>query len=863
MSAGRARLRPAASPAAADYRLSIIDNLAPLAWFVLLAVLLTWPLVLSPFSRLGALEGAGDPYLNLWILGWDLGTISRSPLSLIDGRIFDANIFHPARQTLTYSDHFILQALLVWPLYAITGNVVFCYNVVLLGSLVGAAMAMSAFIRAVTGSRWGSVLAGTIWGFWPYHFAQLGHLQLQALYCLPLAALFLHRLVAGRTRRDALRFGLFAGLQAVASVYYGVIGSVGLAIGAVALVYGVGGRHAGRLIRLGLLAALVGLVVIAPVTWPYVQSSEREGFGRNLFEASRHAATPGSYVSAPAVNAIYGRTGLLTTEAGVESELFPGFLAIALAAFGLFSARRLGHWPLALSATAITVTGFLLSLGPDGVRPLYAFLQRVVFGFHAIRAPARFAVLVAFGVATLAAIGLRALLHARGVADDASDEPRRAVTSRATEPIDARPTTSGRAMQPTRPSWLAIAAIALVAIEYVNVPLPLVAAPALRTPTGQWLAQAPPGAVAYLPVTIDLANTPFMVESLEHRLPIVNGYSGQRPPFYPTLVDALHGFPSSEAMLALKDFTVRYVVSDAPVRGADSGEWPLVQRAHFAARAAASPGELAQPERFIYEVVWTPEAEARLGEPNVPEPPPPGAPPFAIGESLTYAVFWDGPTGRVSAGDVTLAVEAPSATPVAGAPASSETAEPVYRFSVRAKTAAWISKFFEADDRFATTVTRALMPVTHERQLREGRRRVDQTQVYDPAEGVVRVAEDPNRPPLRVWRNSRDPVSAFFYLRTLALEPGAQVQLPVNDNGRNLLLDVRAEQLERIKVGGRDEEALRVVPVLRQRVQRRAPPDIIVWLSRDGRAIPLAAEVRANFGSVRMELASASPASSR
>jgi hypothetical protein len=808
-------------------------HLAPLLWFVLLAVALTWPLALQPFSRLAALQGPGDPYLNLWILGWDLHTISRAPLDLLNGRVFDANIFHPARQTLTYSDHFNLQAIAVWPLYVLTGNIVFCYNAVLFGSLVGAAMAMYAFILGVTGSRWAAIMAGTAWGFWPYHFAHLGHLQLQALYFLPLAALALHRLVAGRTVRDAAAFGALAGAQAAASVYYGVIGSIGLAVGGVALVIGVGGRHAGKLIKRVLLSAIAALVVIAPVTWPYVESQSREGFGRNLFEAARHAATWRSYVSAPEVNLVYGRTGWLTTSAGAESELFPGFLLIALAAWGLVSARRHGGWPHALSAAAVVVTGFVLSLGPDGIRPLYAFLQRAVFGFHAIRAPARFGVLVAFGLTLLAALGLRALMR---------DGPFSRLS-------DARARKLAHAALPA-------VVILLMVGEYANAPLAWVPAPALRTAAGEWLAQAPRGAVVYLPLTIDVDNTPFMVESLQHGLPIVNGYSGQRPPFFPTIVDALHDFPSADAMFALKDFDVRYIVTDAPVV---VGDWPLVLRAHFEPRESA-PASDREAERFIYEFVWTPEAEAHLGEPTVPEPPPPGAAPFAVGETLAYTVYWDGPTGRVTAGAIDLAVESPSVA----APPASQSATPSalqlasqggYRFRLRAKTADWISRFYEADDQFITTVSPDLLPLTHERRLREGRREVDQTMVYDRREGVMRVAEDASKPPMRVWKGARDPIAAFFYLRTLALEPGAQLQVPVNDNGRNLILDVKAGAIERITSGGREVDALRVTPILRQRVERRQPPAITVWLSRDGRQVPLAAEVSAAFGDVRLELA--------
>jgi hypothetical protein len=107
---------------------------------------------------------------------------------------------------------------------------------------------------------------------------------------------------------------------------------------------------------------------------------------------------------------------------------------------------------------------------------------------------------------------------------------------------------------------------------------------------------------------------------------------------------------------------------------------------------------------------------------------------------------------------------------------------------------------------------------------------------------------------LRLWPGARDPLAAFFYLRTLALTPGTSLQVPVNDNGRNLILDVKVVGVERITIGGREQEALRVTPVLRQRLERRQPIDLTVWLSHDARHIPLAADVRAGFGTLRLEL---------
>src|SRR5204862_6683517 len=141
------------------------------------ACIFTWPLVAHPVSRLGAIEGPGDPFLNLWILGWDLRTISAHPAWLLTGRVFDANIFYPSTGTLAYSDHQLLQALAVWPLYAMSGNITLCYNAVLLLSLVLNACAMFAFVRAITGSSIAAYGAGLIWGFCPFHITHLVHLQ--------------------------------------------------------------------------------------------------------------------------------------------------------------------------------------------------------------------------------------------------------------------------------------------------------------------------------------------------------------------------------------------------------------------------------------------------------------------------------------------------------------------------------------------------------------------------------------------------------------------------------------------------------------------------------------------------------------
>jgi MYXO-CTERM domain-containing protein len=813
-------------------------------FYLAVTLIFTWPLALHPFSRLMAPVGPGDPYLNLWILGWDLRTLTTDPLAVVTGRVFNANIFYPADLTLAYSDHLILQAVVLWPLYLVFRDLTLCYNVLLFGSLLASALAMHAFTYSVTGSRWGARASGLAWGLLPYRFAHLLHLQLQGLYFLPLSFLFLHRLIAGRRRSDAVGLGVMAGLQAITSIYYGVIGAIGLVTGAAALWFAVGRWQGALFARRLLLAVLVGAVLVAPFAWPYWLVQQREGFGRNLYEASHHSASPVSYLRAPPGNLLYGRSGLLRASPtapppagqGPERELFPGFALLALAGFGFWRARRRDSWPLALSMTSVMAAGFVLSLGPDGLRPLYATLHRFVFGFQAIRAPARFGVLVAFGLACLAALGMREIAG--------TDAPR------------GRPTWRRGAVMLTGQAR-AVALLCLMGLEFLNVPLPSVPAPPRQTPAGQWLATAPErGAVLYLPFDDSgTGNTPAMVQSLEHGMPIVNGSSGQRPAFFVALVEVLNQFPSAESLWTLHDLDVRYVVSPkrveltptaggaAPAAGASLAAaapvLPLVERANV--------GGL-----WIYELRWTREAEAVLRRPELPAPPDPGPLPFRNHEEAVYEVTWLGAGNALGLTTGTATITAERVSP--GSERSGGTAPiAAYRLTVSARTADWVSRFFQAQDQFVTVADQALLPLLQEQHLREGSRRVDRSTVYDQVQRLVRVGGDVTLP---MERGARDPLTAFFYARAVPLRAGTTVRIPLSESGRNLVVELRVVGPERVSYQGRLVDGLRVEPKITARLQRRRPIEATLWLSADDRAVPLVLEISAGFGSFRAELAS-------
>ena len=284
------------------------------------------------------------------------------------------------------------------PIYAIWRDPVLCYNVVFVASLAASAWAMWWYLRQLLDDRLGPLVGGLVWGFCAYRFSHVLHLQLQALYFLPLAFGALHRVVARRRWQDGAWLGLWFGLTAVSSVYYAVIGLVALGLGGLALVAGAGRVSLGRLLAPLAVGGLVSAALVAPVLVPYVQAQQREGFVRTMDEASRHAATFASFVSEPPWRPVplapVGRTE--------EDGLLPGWGALALAMLSIAALTRSRRQPLLWTWGVVAAAGVVFALGPEGIRSVYALAHRWVFGFQAVRAPARFGVLISFGVAAAA-----------------------------------------------------------------------------------------------------------------------------------------------------------------------------------------------------------------------------------------------------------------------------------------------------------------------------------------------------------------------------------------------------------------------------------------------------------------------------
>ncbi len=496
---------------------------ATIIFFALLAIVHTWPLATDP-GHLSRNDNA-DAQLNEWIISWVAHRLPTDPQHL-----FDANIFHPERYTLAFSEPLIVPGVLAMPLRWAGASPVLTYNLVLLLGLVLCGVAMAGVITAWTGDRWAGLLAGSLFAFNSQTMTRLPHLQAIHAEWLPLAIWALDRLLIGDRHRDAYWLALFVTLICLTSGYLGIFTVFALAAAfLIRWPEWQGPRMRRTLPRVALAAALTTVIVV-PVLWPYAIVHRTQGLTRQLKTVESYSVSPMNYlVSVSNLHFDFWSRSVRRTITGTKTSLFPGAVALLMAACAVMLIRVSEDRRRVRMFVAIAVTGFVLSMGTR--TPVYELAYRLFPPLEGIRAVGRWGSLVLFSMAALAGLGLAEVRRRVGTSVWALVVPLGAVFVANVESL--------------------YAPVKYTRFERI---------PALY----RILADDPvPGAVVELPLYGRRAifrNAPYVLASTEHWRPLVNGYSGFRPPSYLKIVQAMAEFPSASAVGALQARNVRYVV---------------------------------------------------------------------------------------------------------------------------------------------------------------------------------------------------------------------------------------------------------------------------------------------------------------
>jgi hypothetical protein len=516
------------------------------ALFVVLTLVLSWPLALDPAGTL--INDNADAHLFIWTLAWDAHALLTQPLGL-----FDANIYFPQARTLAYSENALGSAIFAAPILWLTGSPVLALNLVLLFSLAASGVGAFVLARRLGLGVPAALLCGIIFAFAPPRFFRIAQLHLTAIQWVPLALAFLHAYFdQGRARDLRLWAALFT-LQALASghgVVFLVLATTGLVVYRLALGEPLQVRQ--RVRDLGIPGAVL-LLPAAAAFLPYRAVQVEMGLRRSLVD---WAPSPESFLAAPThvQRALLTATDNARVLDAADAYLFPGLLPLLLAAAsfwpraGMRGTRASGagwreRWrrdPRGFYAL-LTLLCVLLSVGPPlGIWPLVYWLP----GLNFIRAPSRFTILALAGLAVLAAFGFERIT---------------------------------RRLQPAAVRRVAVAAGALLVLEFSAVPLRVNPFAVERPAAERWLAAQPaPFAVVEIPVArSERTHTRYMLHSMVHWQKTVHGYSGIRPRLHTELYSRLRSFPNEAALDTLEEIGVNYLVAHTDLY--PPGEWTSVE----------------------------------------------------------------------------------------------------------------------------------------------------------------------------------------------------------------------------------------------------------------------------------------------
>jgi hypothetical protein len=571
------------------------------AFYTALALAMTWPLSRGLTRDLPS--DFGDPLLNTWILAWDAEHLLRAlsgQLSAL-GEYWHANIFYPHPLALAYSEHLTLQALMILPVYALTHNPILAYNVVFLSTFVLSAIGMFVFARDLTQSNRAALLAGIAFGFAPYRFGTLPHVQVLSSMWMPWVLCGFHRFFETRRSRPLVAAGMAWTAQNLSCGYYLLFFSPVVVLYA-ALEITRRGLWSSRAV-VGRAVGTMAVVVLAtaPFLVPYWQLRQLGFDARSLAETNRFSADVLGYATTDVGMRLWG--DVIRAWPKPEGSLFPGLGVLVLAVAGIGApwwrvGRDAGEAPSPLTTTArglasllvvasavtvalllgwtlrvgvagidirlrsldrglwlviglaaalaivsprarmvarrwiaspvspltlITAFAFAMSLGPQifahgrtiETRNVYAFFYDYVPGFDGLRVPARFAMIVALGLAALTGFGAARLLRLRHGT---------VIVCLAAIVVIAE-------------AWAVPLALNVNSTEYKQsglAALPDVLPTASTLPAAyRFVRSLPPGsALIELPFGEVAFETRYMFSSTFHWRRLVNGYSGGSPREY-------------------------------------------------------------------------------------------------------------------------------------------------------------------------------------------------------------------------------------------------------------------------------------------------------------------------------------------
>ena len=419
-------------------------DLTVLALYLLLALILTFPLILH-FDTHGPGHGVDDPSQTwgLWWLKFAIFDLDTTPL-------YSDYVFYPVDINLVAYTPTFLNGVISIPLQFVFG-VIAAQNLIVLFSLIAGGYGTVLFVREVL-SQLGihddsrqtiaAAVAGAVYAFgaWHINYVVAGHFMLLSNEWLPFFALYLIRMEKKPWRNGALAglffvmatwteltFAPFLAILTALYLTYVILSAATLAPTARAgenlitktetLRNAQGDSRSNLLFNVVALGLIAGIGV-SPLALNLFQDTQRYGYyltsgvGRiRIFSAELI-----SFFFPSAQHPLLGEWANAITQANT-SYAFVGYAVLILAALGIYfhrAAPAARFWAVAAMVFAIVMLGPALIVGGESTGiPLPFALFRAVPFVNANRYPVRFNAMLMLALTPLIALGAIHLLRTR------------------------------------------------------------------------------------------------------------------------------------------------------------------------------------------------------------------------------------------------------------------------------------------------------------------------------------------------------------------------------------------------------------------------------------------------------------------
>ncbi len=345
------------------------------------------------------------------------------------GNILQVPMFYGFKDTLLYSELFIMEAMMALPIYAIFKDIIITYNILAIVTIWFSFFSMFVFVKYATNRTLPAILAAIIFVFNPFvigHFPD--NLHYFSLGWIPLIFLFLEKSFIKPNNKNEFLFFFFLTCQLLTTLTFGALLTVVLPVYVLIRVWQLKlVKNFSDIKKFITIGAILGVLLFTLTTFGISKTYDLyfhdKGLGRNLEETSAFSPWVSDLFFTSPNNILYGGLRDWAKEnmtyvvfqhpEFIERNLFFGITVWILLILSFFVLRKSKYRKIWIAYVACGLISVILSFGPDirissetAIPGLYGLIHKFHPLLQSLRVASRFMVLAFFFFGLICALSL-------------------------------------------------------------------------------------------------------------------------------------------------------------------------------------------------------------------------------------------------------------------------------------------------------------------------------------------------------------------------------------------------------------------------------------------------------------------------